>query len=54
MERGVGFEGNCDGLIYNNVLALYTHVHAVATPEWTEGMIRKARKYRKRKLGIKN
>jgi cobyrinic acid a,c-diamide synthase len=54
MERGVGFEGNCDGLVYKNVLALYTHVHAVATPEWTEGMIKQAREYKKKKLGIRN
>ncbi len=45
MNRGVGFTENSDGLIYKNVLALYTHIHAVATPEWTEGIIRKAREF---------
>lgn len=49
MERGVGFTGGSDGLVYKNVLALYTHVHAVATPEWTEGMIRKAGEFKQSK-----
>jgi cobyrinic acid a,c-diamide synthase len=34
MERGVGFINGRDGLLYNNVLALYTHVHAEGTPGW--------------------
>ncbi|MBW1791477.1 MAG: cobyrinate a,c-diamide synthase [Deltaproteobacteria bacterium] len=49
MNRGVGFTENSDGLIYKNVLALYTHIHAVATPEWTEGIIRKAREFQQNK-----
>jgi cobyrinic acid a,c-diamide synthase len=47
MERGVGFVDKGDGLVYKNVLALYTHVHAVATPEWTDGLMRKALEYKK-------
>ncbi len=34
MKRGKGFAGGRDGLRYNNVLALYTHIHACGTPEW--------------------
>ncbi|MBU1564952.1 MAG: cobyrinate a,c-diamide synthase [Proteobacteria bacterium] len=34
MERGTGFNNGRDGLVHNNVLALYTHVHADGTPEW--------------------
>ncbi len=34
MKRGKGFSGGRDGLRYNNVLALYTHVHACGTPAW--------------------
>lgn len=45
MDRGVGFAEKGDGLVYKNVLAVYTHVHAVATPEWTEGLVYKAREY---------
>lgn len=47
MDRGVGFAEKGDGLVYKNVLALYTHIHAVATPEWAEGLIRKAREYQR-------
>jgi len=46
MERGVGFTDGRDGLVYNNVLALYTHVHALATPEWAPALVSRARKYR--------
>ncbi len=39
MKRGVGFMDGRDGLCYRNVLALYTHVHALGTPEWAEGFM---------------
>ncbi|PIE57004.1 MAG: cobyrinic acid a,c-diamide synthase [Desulfobulbus propionicus] len=42
MERGTGFADNRDGLWYNNVLALYTHVLAPALPQWSEGVLRAA------------
>ena len=42
MERGTGFQGKRDGLIKNNVLALYTHVLAPGTPEWAAGLLRAA------------
>jgi cobyrinic acid a,c-diamide synthase len=34
MQRGIGFAESGDGLVYKNCLALYTHIHALATPEW--------------------
>jgi len=34
MGRGTGFAAGGDGLVYKNTLALYTHIHALATPEW--------------------
>ncbi|MCK5069171.1 MAG: hydrogenobyrinic acid a,c-diamide synthase (glutamine-hydrolyzing) [Desulfocapsa sp.] len=40
MKRGVGFSEKREGLVYNNVLALYTHIHALGTPEWAEGFIK--------------
>ncbi|ADW18407.1 hydrogenobyrinic acid a,c-diamide synthase (glutamine-hydrolysing); cobyrinate a,c-diamide synthase [Desulfobulbus propionicus DSM 2032] len=43
MERGTGFAGGRDGLVKNNVLALYTHVMASGTPQWVEGFIAAAR-----------
>lgn len=46
MEKGTGVGGGRDGFIVNNVLALYTHVHAAGLPAWAEGMIRAAKRYR--------
>ncbi len=42
MKRGTGILDGKDGVCYKNVLATYTHVHAIGTPEWAEGLIRKA------------
>jgi cobyrinic acid a,c-diamide synthase len=45
MKRGVGFTNGADGLVYNNVLALYTHIHAAATPQWAPALVDRAREY---------
>lgn len=47
MKRGVGFMDNRDGLVYRNVLALYTHIHALATPGWAGSLVARAREFRK-------
>jgi cobyrinic acid a,c-diamide synthase len=47
MKRGQGIMDKLDGLCYRNVLATYTHIHALGTDEWADGLIRKASKYRK-------
>jgi cobyrinic acid a,c-diamide synthase len=39
MVRGHGFINGRDGLVYNNVLALYTHVHADGTPQWAVNFV---------------
>lgn len=44
MARGVGFINGRDGLIYNNVLALYTHVHAEGTPGWAGQFVQRCRR----------
>ena len=49
MQRGTGINNTEDGLVYKNVLACYTHLHALGTPQWAEAMVGKAREYRKRK-----
>ncbi len=41
MVRGKGFINGRDGLMYKNVFALYTHVHAEGTPEWAANFVRK-------------
>ncbi len=48
VRRGTGAIAKRDGLIVGNVWASYTHLHAGATPEWAEGVIRLARLHRAR------
>ena len=50
MTRGQGIQNKMDGLCYRNVLATYTHLHALGSPEWTEGLINQAKIYRKGRL----
>ena len=47
--RGKGSIDNRDGLLYKNVFASYIHIHALATPEWVDGMIKSAKKYKELK-----
>jgi cobyrinic acid a,c-diamide synthase len=46
MERGVGFMDRRDGLVYRNVLGLYTHIHALATPQWAPNFVSRARAFK--------
>jgi cobyrinic acid a,c-diamide synthase len=48
MQRGAGIEKDRDGILYKNVLATYTHVHALGTPEWAPALIRNAIKFKER------
>jgi cobyrinic acid a,c-diamide synthase len=48
MKRGTGIKDRRDGAVYKNVLATYTHVHALGSPEWAEAIVRKAREYMRR------
>lgn len=45
--RGKGSINTRDGLQYKNVFASYIHIHALATPEWVDGMIKCAKQYNK-------
>jgi cobyrinic acid a,c-diamide synthase len=47
LKRGYGVDGNGDGVVYKNVLAAYTHLHALGTPEWAGSLVKKAHDYRK-------
>jgi cobyrinic acid a,c-diamide synthase len=49
MLRGVGIHAGRDGLRYKNVLATYTHIHALGTPDWASSLVRNAAAYRSRK-----
>lgn len=44
MQRGIGFAAAGDGLVYKNTLALYTHIHALATPDWAKRFVELIRK----------
>jgi cobyrinic acid a,c-diamide synthase len=49
MQRGQGLATGRDGIVYRNVLATYTHLHAAGVPRWAEGMVRSARAFRERR-----
>ena len=46
VRRGHGFDGQRDGLCRHNVLACYTHVHALGTESWAPSIVRAATRYR--------
>ncbi len=46
MQRGRGIVNHLDGLCYKNVLATYTHIHALGTPQWAEALVRQAEAFR--------
>jgi cobyrinic acid a,c-diamide synthase len=48
--RGTGSIKKRDGIIYKNVLASYTHLHALSTPEWAPSMVSAAEKYKSLKM----
>jgi cobyrinic acid a,c-diamide synthase len=49
MQRGVGITRDKDGIRYKNVLATYTHIHALGTPNWARAIVRNAIAYQKKK-----
>lgn len=49
VKRGQGIHGGRDGLLYKNVLATYSHVHASGTTGWAKTLLEKAFCYRRNK-----
>ena len=49
MRRGSGIKDHKDGFVYKNVLATYTHIHALGTPQWAESLVKNARIYKMKK-----
>ena len=45
VERGTGCFSRRDGVVAGNVFATYTHLHALATPQWVSGMLTAARQF---------
>ncbi|HDK41082.1 MAG TPA: cobyrinate a,c-diamide synthase [Nitrospirae bacterium] len=52
MRRGKGIKNSMDGICYKNVLATYTHLHALGSPKWVDGMIKCAKRYKKTKVNL--
>ena len=46
VHRGVGFDGERDGICRYNVLACYTHVHALGTDSWAPAVVRAAARFK--------
>ena len=46
VRRGHGFDGEKDGLCRHNVLAVYTHVHALGVEAWAPGIVRAAGRFK--------
>jgi cobyrinic acid a,c-diamide synthase len=51
MKRGLGFFDHQDGVRYKNVLATYTHLHALGSPSWAEAVVRNAIAYQNKSAG---
>lgn len=49
MTRGAGISGQRDGFVYKNVLATYTHLHALGALEWAPALVRQARLHQERR-----
>lgn len=52
MKRGHGIKDKTDGICYKNVLATYTHIHALGARQWTIGFINKAKEFKKQKVEV--
>lgn len=49
MKRGQGIYEKKDGICFKNVLATYTHLHALGAQEWVDGLLRLGGEFRDRK-----
>jgi cobyrinic acid a,c-diamide synthase len=47
MQRGAGFIDGKDGVCINNVLATYTHIHALGTQAWARAIVQQANQFKK-------
>lgn len=50
MTKGEGIMNGKDGLCFRNVLATYTHLHALGSREWINGLINAAKAHKERGL----
>ena len=47
MKRGAGLANGRDGAVVQNVLATYTHLHALGAPQWARALVRNAAAHRR-------
>lgn len=52
VKKGKGIDGKRDGLCRKNVLAGFTHLHALGTQEWAACLVGKAKRYQVEKRNI--
>jgi cobyrinic acid a,c-diamide synthase len=52
MQRGSGIANGLDGICYRNVLATYTHIHALGTPGWAKALVQAARVFRQTRAPV--
>ena len=51
LKKGHGIVAGWDGICYKNVLASYSHLHAVGNEDWADAIVCRARSYRQERLG---
>ncbi|MEJ5348252.1 MAG: cobyrinate a,c-diamide synthase [Desulfosoma sp.] len=51
VKKGFGVLEGRDGVCYKNVLATYSHLHALGCEAWAQGMVQAARRYRASREG---
>ncbi len=52
MNKGEGIMNKRDGFCYKNVLATYTHLHALGTKAWAHGIMKIAITYKEKNLSV--
>jgi len=53
MQRGTGFLDGKDGVCVNKVLATYTHIHALGTPNWATALVNTAKSYQQKQFNLR-
>ena len=46
MIRGTGLGSSCDGMLFKNTFACYTHLHALSVPTWAPNFVRAAQTFK--------
>jgi CobQ-like glutamine amidotransferase family enzyme len=52
VTRGTGMGGRRDGLVFNNVLATYTHLHAMGSSQWAPALVQRALEHQRDNLTL--